>query len=155
MHHYGQQPQTLFHACCGSTAEANQWQRKVTWVRKIMRLVVAQNLILCQNINHPPLFGGILDLKRMMSTTARCCAGRAWRKLRRSRVAQQTRFTNTIACCMKSVLQWEKQSSQKKPKLSGGTDAFSSVTPYESTSTRHKDITDAITYHIAKDMTLC
>ncbi|KAK0132989.1 hypothetical protein N1851_008372 [Merluccius polli] len=27
-----------------------------------------------------------------------------------------------------------------------------SVTPYESTSTRHKDITDAITYHIAKDM---
>ncbi len=44
------------------------------------------------------------------------------------------------------------QSSQKKPKQSLIADAFSSVTPYESTSTRHKDITEAITYHIAKDM---
>ncbi|KAI2645977.1 E3 SUMO-protein ligase ZBED1 [Labeo rohita] len=46
------------------------------------------------------------------------------------------------------------QSSQNKPKQSLIADAFSSVTPYESTSTRHKEITDAITYHIAKDMTL-
>lgn len=44
------------------------------------------------------------------------------------------------------------QSSQNKPKQSLIADAFSSVTPYESTSTRHKEITDAITYHIAKDM---
>lgn len=43
------------------------------------------------------------------------------------------------------------QSSQVKPKQSLIADAFNSIAPYESTSTRHKYITDAITYHIAKD----
>lgn len=42
--------------------------------------------------------------------------------------------------------------SDCRPKQKTISDAFASVTPYEKGSKRQKDITDAITFHLAKDM---
>ncbi len=45
-----------------------------------------------------------------------------------------------------------KARSDCRPKQKTISDAFASVTPYAKGSKRHKEITDAITFHLAKDM---
>lgn len=81
--------------------------------------------------------------------------GHSWNAERQHIKSFPITFSKTTNQCMKSALvKGPDHTYCAKPKQVLILNAFSSIMPYESTSKKHKEFTDDITFHITKEIVL-